>query len=267
MTHGLPCWVDLATDDPESSTTFYHELLGWKYADHRGRIIAMCGDAPVAQITPTPSEATRCHSYWHVYFSSEPFEELARRSGATGGQLLSGPADIEGLARVISATDPAGAAFSLWEPLQFHGFDADVAGAPVWFELDTPDPVSIADFYRDLLDVDAIAAQLEHGPYHLFVSEGDVPVAGVRPTTGTTGWVSYFRTESLSRTIETAVDMDAEITLEETSLGSVGRIARLCDPVGAPFGLIELAPHSADPEPDPGAGRDDNAGFPTTLSL
>jgi uncharacterized protein len=50
------------------------------------------------------------------------------------------------------ATDPSGAFFGLWQPLQHPGFEViGEAGAPVWHQLTTRDYRAAIDFYREVL--------------------------------------------------------------------------------------------------------------------
>ncbi|MFW0783837.1 VOC family protein [Gordonia sp. CPCC 206044] len=265
--HGVPCWIDLAAPDPAGSTAFYRELFGWQYTEHRDQVIAVCDGTPVAQISAVPDDDPATTSYWHLYFSSEKFEDVAQRPGTAGGELLSGPFDVDDLARAVTVQDPGGATFSLWEPRVFEGFAADIPGAPVWFELDTADPVAIADFYRDLLDLTPIAAQTDAGAYRMFVSTNGDPVAGVRPSSTRSGWMSYFRTDSLDSTVDAASRQGATVTQPPSSFAPIGRVARVRDPWGAELGLLELASDTTDVDESATAEPDDNAGFPTTLTL
>lgn len=263
--HGIPCWVDLATPDPTESASFYHELFGWKYVDHRGRTIALRADLPVAMISPLSDEWSAIPSYWHVYLSSAPFDMVAQRPGAAGGKLLRGPVTIDDLARVVTAQDPGGATVSLWEPNVLSGFRADRPGTPAWFEIHVPSPLGIADFYADLFDLTAAAVDTVSGAYRLLVRWDGTPVAGVRSMADAPRWVTFFGTDHLDETGRRAEDLGATIVGSPTSLEPLCRTALFRDPVGAEFGLVE--PTAARRAGSAADGHDDNAGYPTTLTL
>ena len=62
-----------------------------------------------------------------------------------------GPMEVPAKGFMAMATDPSGAFFGLWQPLEHLGFEViGEAGAPVWHELTTRDHRAAVDFYRSV---------------------------------------------------------------------------------------------------------------------
>ncbi|MCM3898037.1 VOC family protein [Gordonia sputi] len=266
--HGAPCWIDLATPDVDATMRFYYDVFGWKYTEHTDRIFAVDGDAPIAQISPIPDELSGVPSFWHVYFASEPLSRLIDRPGARSGELAAGPLDIDGLGRVVSVVDPSGAGFSLWEPTEFAGFPESPA-LPVWFELHTTDPMAVVDFYQELLDLLPAVYDTEAGAYRAFTTQAGDPVVGVVQAT-TSLWIPHIRVDDIDATIDRARTAGATVSDASVRAHPLGRSTLISDVTGAVVGIIEP---SAQPAADDqgyaqvSSDADDNAGYPSTLTL
>ena len=123
---GVPCWIDTSQPDPEAAVSFYGGLFGWEFEDVMppgaggqyfiGRIRG--GD--VAAIGSIPPEAPQM-ALWNTYIWVTSADETAAKARSAGGGVMMEPFDVMGAGRMAVLTDPAGAAFSLWEAKDHKG--------------------------------------------------------------------------------------------------------------------------------------------------
>ena len=74
---------------------------------------------------------------------------VAGRVERAGGQVVVPPFEVFDRGRMAVFADPAGASFSVWQPMAMAGAEVfDVPGALSWTELVTPDPESAKVFYE-----------------------------------------------------------------------------------------------------------------------
>jgi predicted enzyme related to lactoylglutathione lyase len=131
---------------------------------------------------------------------------------------------------------------------------AHLVGKLIWLDLETTDLPGAKIFYRALFGWD-------YRDYHSFGAEYTValaqgkPVAGlvrrqiVRETERRSAWLPFFSTADVSATFELALKAQAKVRSEPEDLPLRGRQARLRDPEGAVFALVNSS--SGDPSDDP----------------
>jgi uncharacterized protein len=118
---GVPCWVDTTQPDPTAAARFYAELFGWEVED------TMPPDAPghyfigrlrggdVAGVGSQPEGAPQ-GAVWNTYVWVDDADETAAKVREAGGTVLAEPFDVMEAGRTAVFADPAGAAFSVWQP-------------------------------------------------------------------------------------------------------------------------------------------------------
>jgi uncharacterized protein len=115
-------------------------------------------------------------------------------------------------------------------------------GAFCWNELVTSDAESAANFYGQLFGWKAEA--FPGGmPYTLFKADGR-QVAGLmaRPDPQIPPqWLAYVHVEDVEASTKRARELGAKIWLEPKDVPTVGRIAVIQDPQGAPLGIFQPA--------------------------
>jgi len=132
-----------------------------------------------------------------------------------------------------------------------------MTGAPIWYELMTPDPKVVIPFYQATLgwDIGAEGMSMPNGSEYrmidrpdggnaggvLTLSEGMVE-SGARP-----GWFTYFHVDDVDATSAKAQEMGARQWMAQTVPG-VGRMAMLSDPQGAPFYVMDPTPPPGNPD-------------------
>ncbi|MCP5524622.1 MAG: VOC family protein [Verrucomicrobiales bacterium] len=121
-------------------------------------------------------------------------------------------------------------------------------GRVSWNELISPDPKASAKFYGGLFGWQATpftppGAAPGGPPYTLFKTDAeDMGTAGMvqspQPTMPPL-WLPYVMVENVDTSLAKAVELGGKALMEVMSIGGVGRIAVVQDPLGAVFGLHE----------------------------
>ena len=117
---GVPCWVDTNQPDPEAAVAFYGGLFGWELEDVTPPgapvryFLALLRGGAVAGIASQPQGTQRAVA-WDTYVWVADADETAAKVRASGGSILSEPADIGGTGRTALCADAEGAAFCLWQ--------------------------------------------------------------------------------------------------------------------------------------------------------
>jgi predicted enzyme related to lactoylglutathione lyase len=123
---GVPCWIDVTSPDPDAAAAFYGDLFGWEIVDVMppgapGRYcIGRIGGRDVAGIGSQPEGAPPAAT-WNTYVWVTDAGETAAKVRAAGGTVLVEPFDVLESGRTAVFADPAGAAFSVWQPRQHRG--------------------------------------------------------------------------------------------------------------------------------------------------
>jgi predicted enzyme related to lactoylglutathione lyase len=160
---GVPCWIDTTQPDPEAAVRFYGDLFGWQFEDvmppgsPAQYFIARLAGGDVAAVSSQP-EGSPPAATWNTYVWVADADETAAKVRAAGGSVLSEPMDIGDAGRMGVFADPAGAAFSAWQPNQHRGAAVvNEPGSLNFNDLHTNDVEGARAFYGavfgwDLLD-------------------------------------------------------------------------------------------------------------------
>jgi uncharacterized protein len=150
--HGVTCWIDTAQPDPEAAARFYAGLFGWTLTDAvppdvpGSYLIATLDGQDVAAIGPAAGPAA-----WNTYVAVDDADATAAAVPGLGGTVTSAPEDAGPGGRTAACTDPAGAAFRLWQARRRPG--AQLTNSPgTWnfSDLHTPDRAAAMAFYASL---------------------------------------------------------------------------------------------------------------------
>lgn len=232
---GSVCWLDMLLNAQDEALRFYQPLLGWsgepdpqdpnRYAVQkvRGKAVAGVGAMP-------PSEPVMP---WTGYFAVTDIEAAVDRIGQHGGGVILGATDAPGIGRFAHGTDPAGAAFGLWQPNPFPGFEvSNEPGCLYWLELVTTEGKASADFYGALFET-GTEAMAEMPDSYWTIQVGGEARAGIfrvdeveRPY-----WRPYFQVADVDIAVAAAVAAGATQT-EQAQDSPFGRMATLLDPNG-----------------------------------
>ncbi|MFD8870707.1 VOC family protein [Streptomyces sp. NPDC059590] len=148
---GVPCWVDAMLPDLAAGKRFYGELFDWTFGAGEPRYghytQAFHNGRNVAALVPKPDG--RLPTVWNIYFAVRDAAATAARIRAAGGRLISEPTRIGDFGVMVTAVDPGGAVFGLWQAGSHPGFEEHgTPGSYGWMELRTRDPERVDAFYR-----------------------------------------------------------------------------------------------------------------------
>lgn len=248
MASGFPTWVDLGTSDLAAATAFYGDLFGWAPnvspdEQYGGYTIFTLDGVPVAGAGPlmNPSQPVT----WSSYFADPDADAAAARVEAAGGKVLVAPFDVGDQGRMAVFGDPAGAPFSVWQPLAMTGAEVfDVPGALTWTELVTRDVDGSESFYGAVFGWCAEHAEMSYGPY-LVWRRDDRPAAALKPMVGdawptdlAAHWLSYFAVADCAAAAARAAELGGRV-VDPPATFEFGRFATLTDPQGARFAILQ----------------------------
>lgn len=133
-------------------------------------------------------------------------------------------------------------------------------GAPIWYELLTPDIEGAKRFYGEIVGWTTTAYPSPAGgmPYTIW-SMGETGVGGLaNPPENAPmepGWLAYFHVDDIDAKLAQVEQAGGRTLMPATDLPGVGRIALVTDPQGAPFYLMK-------PSPPPGMEGDSTSFSP-----
>ncbi len=245
---GMPCWVDIATPDLDAAAGFYGELFGWEIrpvGGIPGYVIAEVDGRAVAGLGRTGAPE---RPWWSSHFAVPDVGACAAMAEAAGARVLDGPRRVPSLGRTALLSDPAGAAFALWQDGGFPGAGlVDEPGAFCWNELAVRDADTVAGFYHEIFGWEGRSSLFadDTSVYTEFLL-GDEVVAGMVqmndewPPEIPAHWMVYFAVEDCEASAALVDDLGGAVAIPPFD-GQSGRIAVADDPQGAVFSIIELA--------------------------
>lgn len=239
---GAPCWIDLATSDPDRSTAFYGELFGWTAAspgeEYGGYFNFSKNGHQVAGAMGNDGQSGMPEA-WMIYLAVDDAEVATAAVEAHDGKVLYPASDVMELGRMAIVTDVGGATLGIWQPGLHKGFTLlDEAGAPSWFELHTRDYDATVAFYRDVFGWDTHTVSDSEEFRYTTLGEGEGQLAGIMdaaaflPEGLPASWAIYFAVDDADASVAKVIEMGGSILhpVEDTPYG---RLATALDPLGA----------------------------------
>jgi uncharacterized protein len=175
---GVPCWIDTTQPDPEAAVAFYGDLFGWEFEQ------VMPEDAPVkyymarlpggdvGAIGSRPEGGPET-AQWNTYVWVDDAEDTAAKVRAAGGTVVMEPGDVGDSGRMAVFTDPAGAAFSVWQPRTHRGATVvNEHGSLNFNVLSTRDLAAASAFYGAVFGWDVL--DVEGAPMWALAGYGDL---------------------------------------------------------------------------------------------
>ncbi|MFC8733692.1 VOC family protein [Luteimicrobium sp. NPDC057192] len=241
---GAPIWNDLTTDDLDATVAFYAGLFGWTHEGHGeeyGNYGTFSLDGkPVAGVMPPMSPEQPL--VWSVHLHAPDIAAAVDAARSAGGTVLMDALDVMGLGKQAVVVDPAGAAFSLWQPGTHQGFEVVAEhGAPGWHELHTQGFDEVLPFYDALgwttqlmSDEPQFRYAVDEVDDHQFAGIMDDPRSGIP---GPSYWLTYFGTDDADATAARITELGGTVVRgpEDTPYG---RLVNARDPRGSEFSAI-----------------------------
>lgn len=131
------------------------------------------------------------------------------------------------------------------------------AGTPAWTDLTVPSVAAAREFYGPLLGWAFTVGAPESGGYTTATVAGH-RVAGlgepVGDADGTPQWCVYLATDDINATLARTGAAGGRIAVPATPIATMGTMAIVVDPTGAPFGVWQSSAHTGwDVVEEPGA--------------
>jgi predicted enzyme related to lactoylglutathione lyase len=251
---GAPCWFELASTDPARSQAFLKRVFGWDgeamdlpgagaytfVRNATGMVGAVCGMPPGTEGAP---------SFWGVYFATRDLDASLAKAASLGAQPLAEPFEAPGQGRGAVLAAPGGAMFSLWQAASPDAADLAMFEdfSVGWVELATRDVDAAQRFYGALFGwTFADSANAPPGARYSEYAAGDMHYGGLLQMTPEWGdmpehWSLYVVVPDLDAALEATTAAGGAISVPAFAAPGVGRIARIDEPTGAGFYLIELS--------------------------
>lgn len=253
---GMPCWLDLATDDVQAARQFYTAVFGWSFPeldeDFGGYVIAQVNGQAVAGIGPLQGDQQR--PAWTLYLASDDADASEVAVSAHGGTVLLPCADVGRLGRMCIAADPSGGAFGIWQAGTHIGASlVNEPGGLAWEDLRSTDPAAAQRFYAGVFEYEFHELPMAGPDYSTFHLTGDpAPLGGMggmmaSPEGTPSHWLVYLSVADAGETVAVAAAHGGTVVAPAFS-SPYGRMATVADPAGAVFMLAQAAPDQ--PQPD-----------------
>jgi len=248
---GTPCWVDLMAKDQQAALDFYRDLFGWQgeigSPEFGGYTVCTLNGKPVAGIGTAMSMGDQPPppTVWTTYLAVDDADLALVAITGNGGTAMTPVIDVGDTGRMLVALDPTGAAFGVWQPVEFLGAQVvNEPGALTWNELNTGDPEAARAFYTEVFG--ANIPLMEGATHYWAVQAGGRTVAGLQPLgthlpAGTPShWLTYFSVDDVDSTVDALVKRGGAV-LSPPNDTAWGRSAIVQDPQGATFAVIRGA--------------------------
>lgn len=255
FTEGMPCWADVMLSDLAAGKRFYGELLDWTFEDSGGEYghyaQAFHHGKNVAALAPKPDG--RMPTAWTLYFASPDAAATARRIHAAGGQIVVGPMTVGEYGTMLTAADPGGAVFGVWQAGSHGGFEErGEPGSYGWAEVYTRDAKAVDPFYEQVFGFATDDLSEEAGIEFAVWTPAGTPAAPEHAVGGRVvmdagfpqempaHFLVYFVVDGCDGAAATAVRLGGRV-LREPRDTPYGRFAVLADDQGAHFAVIDPA--------------------------
>jgi uncharacterized protein len=243
-------WYELMSTDVPAAQRFYSEALGWQIADAgmpgMDYLLLSTAHGMVGGLMALPDEAQQAGAQpaWLGYVSVDDVDAAAARATAAGSTLCHGPADIPGVGRFASITDPQGAALVL-----FKGNTEEPPAAPEgaaghigWHELHAGALAPALEFYTSQFGWTPTEAMEmgELGIYQMFAS-GQQTVGGMMqrpPAEPQPYWLYYINVPAVAPAVARIKALGGQVLMEPHEVPGGVWVAPCRDPQGALFAVM-----------------------------
>ncbi len=246
---GTPCWIDLTSSKPEETKAFYSALFGWTFHDSGPEFghyhLVQKGSRVVAGFMPHDAQMAGMPSVWTNYYASDNVQADMARITELGGHVVVPAMQVHNRGWMMVATDPTGAAFGMWQPLEFQGIELDGEhGTLGWQEVLTRDTDAAKTFYTTLFG--ASSQRLEGEMKYFTMQKGEYSIGGIMqmddahwPPEVPPHWMMYLIADYMPQALETVTTKGGQVLVTPFDT-PFGKISVVSDPSGASFSLLQL---------------------------
>ena len=248
--HGMFCWTDLSTPDPDGVRPFYESLFGWSSEETPGAggqpyTVFSLGDDRVAGMMSRPPEHMDSASppVWSSYVAVDDVDGVTARARELGGSVELEPVEVPGAGRMSVLRDPTGGVLCLWEASEPGTGLYNEPGTMIWNELATRDAARAVEFYGALLGWEFETMETHGTTYHVIENAGRqnggiLQMTDEWPEEIPAHWMVYFAVEDAEEAAAKLGELGGEISVPPTDI-EVGVMSVVADPMGGTFTLFE----------------------------
>lgn len=254
---GMFVWHELMTRDTEKAKSFYKNVVNWgstpwgdEESDHPYIMFLRDGnpEAPAAGMIrmEEPEFPAQLPSHFMGYIGSDDVDATAEQIKELGGTVIHGPADIPNVGRFLVASDPQGAAFSVFRFNEQHPAQPPQPGNVTWNELTTTDFEAGFDFYQKLFgwEIDQDMDMGNGWIYRLFKANGgDYPLGGMFNKTpempAPPNWGYYILVPDLNDALDAVKANGGQVVNGPMEVPGGDMIAQCLDSEGTYFALTQ----------------------------
>ncbi|MFG2500647.1 VOC family protein [Streptomyces sp. NPDC048441] len=245
---GTPCWADAMFPDVEAAKSFYGELLGWTFdagsEEFGGYTMARSDGKAVAAVVPQ-MPGMDSPAAWNLYFASPDATATAAKIRDNGGTLAMEPTQVGEFGTMVTAQEPSGAYFSVWQPGIHEGFEKTrEAGAYCWAEVTTRDPAATDAFFPAVFPFEVKKMEVDDVDFSLFQTGGEPVLGRLKMTEDFPPDVPshvnvHFAVDNCDAAIATVTKLGGRLLFGPMD-SPFGRFATVADQQGAVFTVIDL---------------------------
>ncbi|HIJ61101.1 MAG TPA: VOC family protein [Rhodospirillaceae bacterium] len=119
--HGVFCWNELNTHDPDTAREFYEKAVGWRFEampmPEGDYLIAKMGDKPIGGVFDMRNaDCKDVPPHWMSYLAVDDIDARCAAAVALGAKIHRGPWDIPGVGRIAIVQDAVGAIMGWMTP-------------------------------------------------------------------------------------------------------------------------------------------------------
>lgn len=121
---GQFCWSELATTNVQAAKSFYGEVFGWQFTDHKMgdmtyTMIKMNNGRECAGIWAIPQDQEKnIPPHWMNYILVEDLDQTLEKVKKKGARIIKPASAASDFGRFAVIQDPTGAHIALWQTLK-----------------------------------------------------------------------------------------------------------------------------------------------------
>ncbi len=113
------CWADLSTPDQAAAGAFYSGLFGYSLPPGDGGYLHLQNGADfIGGIQSSAHRHPNTPPHWLVYIQVEDCDGVTEKARGLGARVYMEPTTMQKVGRIAVLSDPQGAVFALFQPLQ-----------------------------------------------------------------------------------------------------------------------------------------------------
>lgn len=245
-------WYDYNADDTEKARAFYSEVIGWKVkpweeSGDEPYMMFMNGDTAIAGVMDLPGQARAMGAppHWMAYIGTPDIAATVTKAKELGATVLLDVMEIPKVGKIAVFSDPQGAVFSAYEPLEYDEEakpDGQIPGTIGWHELLTTDAEAAWTFYSDLFDWKKTDSMKMDGGVYQMYGQGEQTYGGFFTKSpdmpGPPTWLYYINVDNADSAIERAKANGGQLINGPLEVPGGSFVAQFMDSQGGAFAIV-----------------------------